>query len=190
MTARNSRHASVKRRFGLDLQSIDRFAERRARHAAKVCGRRSFLGHLGAFLVGGMALPLLPFDRSTGAEMPKKDDRLDETKCDYWAYCGIDGILCNACGGSITQCPPGSEASKLSWVGTCRNPHDGKDYLVSYYDCCGKGLCQVEADCSRHQGERPGYRIGSFSDMNWCMANTNKGVHCSTAIIVGVADAD
>ncbi len=23
----------------------------------------------------------------------------DETKCDYWRYCGVDGNLCACCGG-------------------------------------------------------------------------------------------
>jgi methylamine dehydrogenase light chain len=171
------------------LQWMDLRMERAARRTAQVTGRRSFLARLAALAVGGGLLPMLPYDRNSGAARAAEFDPQNDTKCEYWAYCGIDGTRCNACGGTISECPPGSQASKLSWVGTCTNPKDKKAYLVSYYDCCGKSPCQQEADCSRHEGERPGYRIGTFSDMNWCMANADKGVNCSTAVVVGMADA-
>ena len=41
----------------------------------------------------------------------------------------------------MTSCPPGTSPSAVSWVGTCHNPLDGKDYLISYNDCCGKTAC-------------------------------------------------
>jgi methylamine dehydrogenase light chain len=172
------------------LDSMDRRMERGLRTTAQNIGRRNFLARVGAILVGGTVLPMLPFDRRSGTVLAAGTEQEDETKCEYWAYCGIDGTLCNACGGTISQCPPGSDPSKVSWVGTCTNPRDKKAYLVSYYDCCGKTSCLEEAACSRHEGERPGYRIGTMSDMNWCMANTSKGVHCSTAVVVGVADSE
>jgi methylamine dehydrogenase light chain len=168
---------------------VDRRTELVVRASAQNLGRRSILAKLGAMVVGAVALPMLPFERSVAGPATRPNEE-DETQCEYWAYCGIDGTLCNACGGSINQCPPGSEPSKVSWVGTCTRAKDKKAYLVSYYDCCGKGPCQEEATCSRHEGERPGYRIGTMSDMNWCMANTGKGVHCSTAVVIGVADND
>lgn len=172
------------------LDWMDRGMEKGMRTAAQTRGRRSFLTKFGAILVGGTMLPMLPFDRSSGVVFATESDQADDTKCEYWAYCGMDGTRCNACGGSISECPPGSEASKVSWIGTCTNPKDKKAYLVSYYDCCGKTPCQEDANCSRHVGERPGYRIGTMSDMNWCMANTSKSAHCSTALIVGVADSE
>ena len=171
------------------LEWLDRRSEKWLRVSAQHHGRRSFLSKLGVIIVGAGALPMLPFDRAFG--LPAADRQEDDTNCDYWAYCGIDGVLCNACGGSNTECPPGSEPSKVSWVGTCIRAKDKKSYLVSYSDCCGKTLCQEEeALCSRHVGERPGYRLGTVSDMNWCMANMAKGVSCSTAVVIGVADAD
>jgi hypothetical protein len=84
------------------------------------------------------------------------------------------------------QCPPGTEASKVSWVGTCLNPQDGRQYLVSYNDCCGKASCG-ECLCNNNERERPGYRLGVFNDINWCMANTSTMFHCTTSVIVGVA---
>jgi hypothetical protein len=39
------------------------------------------------------------------------------------------GETASCCGGTGSQCPPGTEVSKVSWVGTCRNGKDGKDYL-------------------------------------------------------------
>jgi methylamine dehydrogenase light chain len=177
--------------IGSMLDWMDRAMEKQVRTVAQTRGRRSFLTRFGAILVGGTMLPMLPFDRNSGAASAAEPDQsADDTKCEYWAYCGIDGTRCNACGGSISQCPPGSEPSKVSWIGTCINPTDKKAYLVSYSDCCGKAPCEEDANCSRHVGERPGYRIGTFSDMNWCMANTNKAAHCSTAMIVGIADIE
>jgi methylamine dehydrogenase light chain len=174
--------------FASMLDWMDRRMEKGIRATAQNIGRRSFLARFGAVVVGGTVLPMLPFDRNSAAVLAAASGQEDETKCEYWAYCGIDGTLCNACGGTISQCPPGSEASKVSWIGTCIHPKDKKAYLVSYYDCCGKTSCQEDAACSRHEGERPGYRIGTLSDMNWCMANTSKGVNCSTAVVVGVAE--
>jgi methylamine dehydrogenase light chain len=178
-------------RYAVDsmLDFMDRRMEKVIRASAQHTGRRSFLAKLGTMVVGGAVLPLLPFERVSAAAAPAVTNEEDDAKCEYWAYCGIDGTLCNACGGTISQCPPGSEASKVSWVGTCMRAKDKKAYLVSYYDCCGKSSCQEEPYCSRHVGERPGYRIGTLSDMNWCMANRAKGVSCSTAVVVGVADS-
>jgi methylamine dehydrogenase light chain len=172
------------------LAWMDRRMEQAVRSNAQNFGRRSFIAKCGAILAGGSVLPLLPYNRNYGSAWADASRQQDDTKCDYWAYCGLDGTLCNACGGSVSQCPPGAQPSKLSWIGTCTNPSDKKAYLISYSDCCGKAPCQEDPDCSRHEGERPGYRIGTLSDMNWCMANTNFGVNCSTAVVVGIADSE
>lgn len=172
---------------------IDRQAERGVRGVAHQHGRRSLITRLGVALVGGAVLPMLPFDRSggtahaaghgAGKKVAKHDD---PTQCEYWRYCAFDGYLCTCCGGSLTQCPPGTEASKVSWVGTCMNPTDGRQYLVSYNDCCGKGSCG-ECLCNNNERERPGYRLGVHNDINWCMANTSSMFHCTTSVIVGLA---
>ena len=121
-----------------------------------------------------------------GAAKAKLAKAEDPTQCEYWRYCAFDGYLCTCCGGSLTQCPPGTEASKVSWVGTCLNPKDQRQYLVSYNDCCGKGSCG-ECLCNNNERERPGYRLGVHNDINWCMANTSSMFHCTTSVIVGVA---
>lgn len=176
------------------LDAIDRWMERRLRRTAHVHGRRSMIARLGVALVGGAVLPMLPFDRSgsfgtaqaASAAKGGPPPNQDPTKCEYWRYCAFDGFLCTCCGGSLTQCPPGTEASKVSWVGTCQNPADGRQYLVSYNDCCGKGACG-ECLCNNNERERPGYRLGVHNDINWCMANTSTMFHCTTSVIVGAA---
>jgi methylamine dehydrogenase light chain len=171
------------------LEWMDRGAENGARSVAQRSGRRSFLNKAGAAMLGGTLLPMLPFDRNAGqahAQEGASPDG-DQTECEYWRYCALDGNLCNACGGTLTECPPGSEASKVSWVGTCRNPNDEKDYLVSYNDCCGKASCS-SSFCFTSEGERPGYRMGLYNDINWCMANDSKGYHCTVAVLVGLAE--
>ncbi len=120
---------------------LDSLAEGSTRAVAKRTSRRGFLGSLGAFLVGSSALPLLPVARGAqAAESPhpaaakpgaKPDNTQDPTSCEYWRHCAIDGYLCGCCGGSQNSCPPGTEQSAVTWVGTCHNPADGKDYVVS-----------------------------------------------------------
>jgi len=170
------------------LGAFDRASERAARKSAQLIGRRSALSMLGGSLVGGALLPVLPFDRSShahAAEGGRKE--ATDADCDYWRHCALDGFLCSCCGGSVTACPPGAEPSKVTWVGTCHNAADGRDYIVSYNDCCGKTTCG-RCLCNANVRERPGYRMGVHNDINWCMANTQSMYHCTVSVIVGVAD--
>jgi methylamine dehydrogenase light chain len=167
---------------------LDRFTERRVRRAAQLSSRRSALARLGTLLVGGAVLPMLPFDRSGGKAYAALPPAQDPRHCEYWRNCALDGFLCTCCGGTINACPPGSEVSKVTWVGTCRNPKDGKDYMVSYNDCCGKTPCG-RCLCNFNERERPAYRMGVHNDINWCMANTETMYHCTVSVIVGTADA-
>ncbi|MBM4268499.1 MAG: hypothetical protein FJ144_18130 [Deltaproteobacteria bacterium] len=173
-------------------RSLDRWCEDAARGLARRFGRRSFLSRLGLGLVGGAALPLLPVARAApGARAGGPDEDItgpegDPTKCEYWRYCAIDGLLCSCCGGSVTSCPPGTEMGPVTWIGTCRNPKDGKDYVISYNDCCGKTLCG-RCFCNRNEGERPMYHWYRNNDINWCMGLQSQIYHCSTALVLGVA---
>jgi methylamine dehydrogenase light chain len=171
------------------LQMLDSRAEKQARKSADTHGRRGFLSKVGGLMVASALFPVLPFDRSMGkAYAADGSSVFDETSCDYWRYCALDGTLCNDSGGTNTSCPPGSDASKVAWVGTCLNPDDGKDYLVSYNDCCGKAALMGSTFCFTSQDERPGYRMGLHNDINWCMANDNKGYYCTVAMLVGLVD--
>lgn len=171
------------------MDRLDRLAERGTRRVALTSGRRSFLARTGTLILGGALAPILPFDKSfanSGAGGVATGD--DPMQCDYWRYCSLDGTLCTQCGGTINQCPPGSETSAVTWVGTCRNPADGRDYLVSYNDCCGKSICSNASFCNFNEGERPGYRMAVHNDINWCMANASVGYHCTVAVLVGLAE--
>ena len=120
---------------------IDALVERMVRGMARRVSRRSFLGNVGALLFSTAGLPLLPVARGelpTPARPDVATDPGDPQTCEYWRHCAIDGFLCACCGGSAHSCPPGTEASAVTWVGTCHNPADGHDYIVSYNDCCGK----------------------------------------------------
>lgn len=173
---------------------FDRWIERGARGVARRTSRRSFLTRLGTALVGGAALPLLPVARAdeSGARVAAPDDTKlagsqgDPRSCDYWRHCAIDGFLCSCCGGSQNACPPGTEMSPITWIGTCRNPGDGKDYVISYNDCCGASLC-MRCRCTRTEGERPVYYTSKNNDLLWCFGTKSRAVHCSVAIVIGQA---
>jgi len=173
---------------------LDRMIERGTRAIARRTSRRSFLTRLGTGLVGVAALPLLPVARAAdeAARVPVPDDTKltgdvgDPASCHYWRHCAIDGFLCACCGGSQTACPPGTEMSPVTWIGTCRNPGDGKDYIISYNDCCGASLC-MRCRCTRTEGERPVYYTSKNNDLLWCFGTKSRAVHCSVAIVLGQA---
>jgi methylamine dehydrogenase light chain len=180
------------------MKVLDELFERRARMLARTTSRRGFLGVLGGLIVGSAGLPLLPIARGGAARadvpgestaLPPDDparqgDAADVTKCAYWRNCGMDGFLCGCCGGSYTGCPPGTEMSPLTWVGTCRNPADGQDYVVAYHDCCGKSTCN-RCMCSRQEGVLPNYVPAKANDINWCMGASTNVYHCTVTLIVG-----
>ena len=114
------------------LQVLDRMTGNGSRHLARTTSRRSFLTRLGVLMTGAAVLPLLPVARAFAADAI--EELGDPQSCDYWRYCALGGTLCSCCGGSHNTCPPGAEPSPITWVGTCHNPVDDRDYLISYND--------------------------------------------------------
>jgi len=179
------------------MRWFDQWLESRARGVARVSSRRSVLGVLGTAIAGAATLPLLPVARAAthgGVSLvpPQTtgdpNDPGDPSTCEYWRYCGIDGFLCSCCGGTRNACPPGTEMSPLTWVGTCENPADGKRYIISYNDCCGKSSCG-RCLCNSNDGDKPVYRPQANNDINWCMGTKSTVYNCSTAVILGIADS-
>lgn len=166
---------------------LDKITENTSRRVAQQSSRRGMLKGLGTLLIGGAAVPLLPVARANAAEKPTMDaDPGDASQCDYWRYCAIDGFLCSCCGGTKNTCPPGTEMSPITWIGTCRNPADGKNYIISYNDCCGKSSCG-SCLCTRNENDTPIYRPQTANDINWCLGTESAVYNCSTAIVLGVA---
>jgi methylamine dehydrogenase light chain len=164
---------------------IDKFIEKKARKVAQHSSRRGLLKAFGGVLVGASAVPLLPVARAS-EQVGRPVEEGDEASCDYWRYCAIDGFLCSCCGGSANTCPPGTEMSSVTWIGTCHNPADGRNYVISYNDCCGKSTCGA-CLCQADQGDRPPYRPDKTNDINWCLGTNSAAYHCSTAVVVGLA---
>jgi methylamine dehydrogenase light chain len=178
------------------MHPLDRLFEKSSRSLAQRTSRRSFVAVLGQVLTGTLLLPLLPIDRinraqaagapEAGAPAPHGSAINDPQSCEYWKYCAIDGFLCSCCGGSSHSCPAGTAMSPITWIGTCHNPGDGRDYIVSYNDCCGKTSCG-NCECNRNEREKPIYRLSRNNDINWCMANSETSYHCTLSILVGAA---
>lgn len=174
------------------LNLIDKLIEKSARNVAQRSSRRGLLKGLGTAIFGAASIPLLPVARAAdGSGAPAGNPRFpqevgDPASCDYWRYCAIDGFLCECCGGSYNTCPPGTEMSSITWIGTCRNPVDGRNYVISYNDCCGVTQCAT-CLCQRDEGDRPLYRSDKSNDINWCLGSSSSAYHCSTAIVVGLA---
>jgi methylamine dehydrogenase light chain len=170
--------------------SFDKGVERLTRRMAQTGSRRGLLRQLSALMVGAAVVPLLPVARASaappakGAALPQ--DPGDPNSCDYWRYCAIDGFLCACCGGSPSQCPPGTEMAALTWIGTCLNPADKRHYIISYNDCCGLSSCG-RCECNRNEGDRPVVRPQANNDTNWCVGSSSSVYTCSTAVILGVA---
>lgn len=171
---------------------FDLFGERVTRNLARLSSRRSVLGAMGA-TAAGQIVPTLPVARAAETpltEFELKAQTTDATRCDYWRHCAIDGVICGCCGGGIHSCPPGSQPSPVSWIGTCRNPDDGKSYVIAYRDCCGRTTCEApkECDCNTADRELPIYRPQASNDIIWCFGTASQRYHCSTAAIIGSAD--
>lgn len=175
--------------------TIDRFGEKAVRRLASKTSRRSFVARLGAAAAFAPAIPCLPVARAAAAdnkeamsEFARKAQTTDDKKCNYWRYCGIDGALCTCCGGGVHTCPAGTQPSTTSWVGTCRNPDDGRTYLLAYRDCCGTGGCRSNCLCDNTEREMPVYRPQGDNQIIWCFGlEAGMAYHCSTAALVGEA---
>jgi len=176
------------------MSRIDRLVATLSRRVARTTSRRGFLARTGALLLGGAALPLLPVARARaqGARAPAPGEpdpgtpEGDPEDCAYWRYCAIDGFLASCCGGSHRSCPPGTEMSPVTWIGTCRNPADGRDYVVSYNDCCGKDACG-RCFCNRNEGDKPVYVAPKSNDIDWCMGRIGVVYNSTVSVVVGVA---
>jgi len=168
------------------MKMLDQFFEKSARRVAQKSSRRGLLKMLGGALVGGSMIPLLPVARASDSAPKAPQDEGDATSCDYWRYCAVDGFLCECCGGTYNSCPPGTQMSPITWIGTCLNPVDGRKYVISYNDCCGTTQCGT-CLCQRDENDRPLYRSDKSNDVNWCLGAESSVYHCSTAVVVGLA---
>jgi methylamine dehydrogenase light chain len=192
------------------VNTLEKLTERFTRETARHTSRRGFIGRLGILLVGSGGIPLLPVARAAGPEAipevkpegpakgfpgvapqtsPGPEEKGDPASCDYWRYCGTHGPLCACCGGSANACPPGTEMSYMGWVGTCRNPVDGKNYIISYNDCCGKPLCS-RCWCDRatkNPKTRPPVRTQASGEVLWCVGTKETYPTCTSANVLGVA---
>lgn len=173
------------------MSRLDGWISEVARELARRTSRRSFLARLGALLAGAAALPLLPVARAgaqagAGGEPDPATPEGNPEDCGYWRYCAIDGFLASCCGGTHRSCPPGTEMSPVTWIGTCQNPADGKHYVVSYNDCCGKNPCG-RCFCHRNEGDKPVYVPPKANDIDWCLGKIGVVYNSTVALVIGTS---
>ncbi len=184
------------------MADIDQLAEKVLRGFASRTSRRSVFSLLGGLFAGAASLPLLPVARAGEADGAPQSDPMsgeqpsrnsgnpqdpgDSTRCDYWRYCAIDGSLCSCYGGNVLACPPGTEMSPITWIGTCRNPADQRNYIISYNDCCG-GPRWGRCVCQRNDGDRPVVRPQNNNEVTWCFGTQSQSYTCTVALILGAA---
>lgn len=181
-------------------RSLDALTTQFTRQVARFTSRRSLMARAGVMLAGTTAIPLLPMLRASaapakgkaGGESANAADPIaainDPLACEYWRYCALDGNLSACCGGTHSTCPPGTEISTVTWIGTCHNPLDGRDYVISYNDCCGKTPCGRCA-CNRNEGDRPVYTPAKANDILWCFGTQSQAYHCSVSRVISEAAA-
>lgn len=170
------------------MNLFDKLFNESSRQLARRTSRRSFLNRLGLVTLGLSAAPLLPMARAAAPIAGEPDPSTPEgnpTDCNYWRFCSLDGFMASCCGGSARSCPPGTEMSPVAWIGTCRNPLDGRNYIVSYNDCCGKSSCQ-RCFCHRNEGEKPVYYPSKSNDIDWCMGKAGVVYNSTVSIVIGV----
>lgn len=165
---------------------LDQLSEEATRNLARRTSRRSLFARFGTLLAGAATLPLLPVARAAAAAPATDAASDDPLSCEYWRHCAVDGFLCGCCGGSSTQCPPGTEKSPVTWIGTCTNPNDDKAYIISYNDCCGEASCG-RCFCHNNEGDTPVYMPTRSNDINWCLGTTSVAYHCSLSVVIGTA---
>jgi len=164
---------------------IDDRARRSSLALARKLSRRHFLSKIGMMLAGAAAFPLLPVSRSFAQSSIQEIG--DPQSCEYWRYCAMSGSICACRGGSSTSCPPGTQPSPISWVGTCLNPVDGRNYLMSYNDCCGKSSCG-RCGCHRTERDKPVYYNGTSSTVYWCFGVEDTSYNCTVSLVLGYSD--
>jgi len=164
---------------------IDEKARRTSLALARKLSRRHFLSRLGVILAGVSSLPLLPISRSLAQNSVQEIG--DPQSCEYWRYCAMSGSICACCGGTSHSCPPGTQPSPIAWIGTCRNPVDGLNYLMSYNDCCGKSSCS-RCGCHRTERETPVYFNSTSSSIYWCFGVEDTSYHCTVSLVLAVSE--
>lgn len=181
------------------FKDLDSVTTGTIRMLAARTSRRSFLGRFGVLIAGMGAIPVLPMARASAqtpfpppTDLPEVNgvadiqEMGDINACEYWRYCAMSVSLCSCCGGTMTTCPPGSETATVAWIGSCHNPTDGRNYLISYNDCCGKGSCGC--GCSRSEGDRPVYFPSKSNAILWSFGANSHAYHCTLALVIGHGD--
>ncbi len=130
---------------------LDNWITKGTRRVARNTSRRDFLSRFGVALVGGAAQCRCCRLRARMRRKQRARRNRRRTAIRSAANTGATARSTDSCAAvaaaPTNSCPPGTEPSPVTWIGTCRNPVDGKDYIISYNDCCGK-TCVRSLHCA------------------------------------------
>ena len=167
---------------------FDRCSRSGARASAQRIGRRSVLSRARHGAGRRRLLPMLPFDRSGGGTRHAAQARAktDDETCEYWRYCALDGFLCTCCGGTLTSCPPGAEASKVTWVGTCQNPERQQGLSDQLQRLLRQGLLRPLPVQLQPAASGPATAWASTTTSTGAWPTTRGLYHCTVAAVIGL----
>ena len=141
------------------MKWLDAFSENSARALARRTSRRSVLAGLGSMLLGAGMVPLLPVARGAetkpGGAAPRHGAPARRSRrplLRVLAALRDRRLSVRMLRRIAVDVPARHRHVAITWIGTCHNPGDSKDYVISYNDCCGKGSCG-RCFCNRNEGD-------------------------------------
>jgi methylamine dehydrogenase light chain len=171
---------------GRFLRALERAARR-----SSVSRRSALVGSAVCWSALAFTLPVLPFDRI--ARPPPAARGGGKKKAPH-----VTTATTGATARSTASCAPAAAARHRPARPEPKSPRcpgsapaatrqDGKDYLISYNDCCGKTACG-RCLCNTNLGERPAIAWACTTTSTGAWPTTSSTMfHCTTSVIVGLA---
>ena len=158
------------------VSRLDSFLVCQLRRLGRSVSRRQLLTRTWRLILsvlGISLIPVLPVDRAI------RNAEARSEACNDWRNCGLCGVSCADCGGSIGGCPSACSQTLASsgWEACCCND-TGFCRMIQFRDCCTSSpsacqSCLTAEFCSR-----------ACPQDEWCPSGTE--YRCTKAVITGL----